>query len=66
MIIERAGEPMAALVSLEVAEQYPAARERCFAVVDEMRCEMPDVPQPEVEADVAEAVAATRVARRSG
>lgn len=64
VIIERAGKPMAALVPLEVVEQYLAARTRLFAVVDEMRNQTPDVPQAEIEADVAEAVAAVRAARR--
>jgi prevent-host-death family protein len=66
VIIERAGKPMAALVPLEVVEQYVAARERFFAVVDEIQRGMPDVPQAEVEADVAEAVAAARAAQRNG
>ncbi len=64
VIIERAGKPMAALVPLEVVEQYLAARARFFAVVDEIRGQTPDAPQAEVEADVAEAVAAVRAARR--
>lgn len=64
VIIERAGRPMAALVPLEVVEQYLAARERFFAVVDEIRRKAPEVPQAEVETDVAEAIAAVRAARR--
>ena len=40
------------------------ARERFFAVVEEIRREMPDLPQDEVEADVTEAIAAIRAARR--
>ncbi len=66
VVIERAGKPMAALVPLEVVEQYVAARERFFAVVDELRQNLPDVSEAEVEADVAEAIAAVRAARRSG
>ena len=65
VIIERAGKPMAALVPLEIVEQYVAARERFFAVVDEIRRKLPVVPQAEVEADVADAIAAVRAARRS-
>ena len=65
VIIERAGKPMAALVPLEVVAQYVAARERFFAVVEEIRRKAPDVPQADVEADVAEAIAAVRAARRS-
>jgi prevent-host-death family protein len=65
VIIERAGKPMAALVPLEVVEQYVAARERFFAVVDKIRSQSPDAPQEEVEADVAEAIAAVRAAKRS-
>jgi prevent-host-death family protein len=65
VIIERAGKPMAALVPLEVVEQYVAARERFFAVVDEIRSQAPDVPEAEVEADVAEAIATVRAARRN-
>ncbi len=64
VIIERAGKPMAALVPLEVVEQYLGARARLFAVVDEIRSQTPDASQAEVEADVAEAVAAVRSARR--
>lgn len=66
VIIERAGKPMAALVPLEVVEQYLAARARLFAVVDEIRDQTSDTPQAEIEADVAEAVAAVRAARRRG
>jgi prevent-host-death family protein len=65
VIIERAGKPMAALVPLEVVEQYLAARERLFAVVDEIRAQAPTLPEAEVEQDVAEALAAVRAARRS-
>lgn len=64
VIIERAGKPMAALVPLEVVEQYVAARQRLFAIVDEIRQAAPELPAAEVEADVAEAVAAVRAARR--
>jgi prevent-host-death family protein len=64
VIIERAGKPMAALVPLEVVEQYVAARQRLFAIVDDIRQAAPELPAAEVEADVAEAVAAVRAARR--
>jgi prevent-host-death family protein len=66
VIIERAGKPMAALVPLEVVEQYLAARERLFAVVDEIRNQAPAVPVAEVQQDVDEALAAVRAAKRSG
>ncbi len=65
VIIERAGEPVAALVPLEVVEHYTRARKRLFSIIDEIRSGLPDLPQDEVEADVAEAIAAVRAAKRN-
>ena len=62
VIIERSGKPMVAVIPVEMYEALIAEREARFAVVDRIQSKLPDVPETEVEADVAEAVAAVRSA----
>ncbi len=60
VVIERSGKPVVAMISAESYERLIAEREACFSVLDRVRNRLPDVPQDEVEADVAEALAAVR------
>ncbi|HEX2095549.1 MAG TPA: type II toxin-antitoxin system Phd/YefM family antitoxin [Longimicrobiaceae bacterium] len=60
VILENSGKPMAAVVPLEMYERMMAEREARFRIIDEMRARMPDVPEEEAEADIAEAIAAVR------
>jgi prevent-host-death family protein len=60
VIIEEAGEPVAAVIPLEVYERLMAEREARFQIIDQIRARAPDVSSVEVEADVAEAIAAVR------
>ncbi len=46
-----------------MSEDERAARDRFFAVVDELRLNLPDVSQAEVEADVAVAIVTVRAGR---
>ncbi len=48
-----------------MSEDERAARDRFFAVVDELRLNLPDVSQIEVEADMAAAIEAIRAGQDS-
>ena len=60
VIIERAGRPMAVLVPLGQYRQWQEQRMAFFAMVDEVQQRTRDVPPDELEAVIAEAVAAAR------
>lgn len=63
VIVERSGKPMVAMIPVETYERLVAEREARFAVLERIRGRLPEVPEEEVERDVAEAVAAVRAAR---
>ena len=61
--LEQAGMPVAALVSaadLERLQQYDVARAERFKVVERMRAAFADVPDEEIEREVAKAIAEVR------
>jgi prevent-host-death family protein len=63
IIVEEAGAPIAALVSLADLERlarFDEQREKRFAVVDRMRAAFADVPAEEIEREAAKAVAEVR------
>jgi prevent-host-death family protein len=60
VIVERSGKPMVAIIPVDVYEQFLAAREARFEILDRIREHLPEVPVEEVEQDVAEALAAVR------
>lgn len=60
VILESSGKPMAAVIPLAAYERFVAEREARFAIVDEIRGSLPEYPEDEVEADIAEAVAYAR------
>ncbi len=67
VVLEKAGIPVAALVSAEDLErlrQYDAEREADFAVVARMRAAFSDVPDDEIEREVARAVGEARTELR--
>ena len=64
VIIERSGEPFAAIVPVYWYQKWMEDREARFAVIDRIRSNVPDYPQEEVEADIAEAIAAARAGWR--
>jgi prevent-host-death family protein len=66
VIIERSGKPMVAVIPVEMYQALIAEREARFEVVDRIKSRLPDVPDTEVEADVAEAVAAVRSTSAQG
>jgi prevent-host-death family protein len=68
VIVERAGTPVAAIVSaldLEALRQLDAEREERWRVVDEIRARNPGMDPEEVERDVAEEIEAMRRERRA-
>lgn len=60
VIIERAGRPMAVLVPLGQYRQWQEQRMAFFAMVDEVQQRTREVPPDDLEAVIAEAVAAAR------
>jgi prevent-host-death family protein len=62
VIVERFGRPMVAIIPMDDYQWLVAEREARFHVLDEIRRRLPDLPVEEVEQDVAEAIAAVRVA----
>ena len=60
VIIERSGKPMVAMIPIDLFDQMVAEREARFRVVDRIRSRVSELPPEEVEADVAEAIAAVR------
>jgi prevent-host-death family protein len=61
VILESSGKPMAAVIPLVVYEKMMAEREADFAIIDKIRNSVPDYPEDEIEADIAEAVAYARM-----
>jgi prevent-host-death family protein len=66
VIVERSGRPMVAVIPVEMYERLVSEREARFTVLDRIRSRLPDVPLEQVEADVAEAIAAVRAADAEG
>lgn len=60
VILESSGKPMAAVIPLETYEKM-MEREARFSIIDKIRDSVPDHPEEEVDADVAEAVAHARM-----
>jgi len=60
VIVERHGAPMAVLLGIDEYRRLTAARDARFKVYDELREKNQDKTLEEVEADVAQAVAAVR------
>ena len=54
---------MAAVIPPETYEKMMEGREARFSIIDKIRDSVPDYPEGEVEADVAEAVAYARMRR---
>ena len=68
VVLEKAGIPVAALVSpedLERLRRYDAERAERFSVIDRMREAFKDVPDEELEREIARAHAAARTQRRA-
>ena len=68
VVLEKAGIPVAALVSTEDLQQlrrYEAEREADFAVIGRMRAAFKDVPDAELEGKIAKAVAEARADLRT-
>ncbi len=68
VVLEKAGIPVAALVStedLERLKRYDAEREADFAVLDRIGAAFADVPAEELEREVVRALAEVRVEMRA-
>lgn len=59
-IIERAGKPMAVLISVQEFERWRKQREADFAVFDEVRAKAADAVPDKVEEEVGQALAEIR------
>ena len=67
VIVEKNGIPVAAVISsddLKRLQQLDEQRERDFAVIDEIRAAFADVPEEEIERELAKAIAEVRQERR--
>jgi prevent-host-death family protein len=64
-IIERAGRPMAAVVPVAQYEQWRQRRDEFFALIDEAQERTAKLPPEELEAAIAEAVAAVKMSERA-
>lgn len=67
VVVEKSGIPVAAIISAQDLEQlarFEAQREKDFAVIDEIRAALKDVPDEELEREVARAVADARARLR--
>lgn len=60
VIVERSGQPMVAVIPVEMYQQLVAEREARFQVLDRIRSRLPDFSADEVERDLTEAIAAAR------
>jgi prevent-host-death family protein len=68
VVLEKAGVPVAAIVSTEDLERlrrYDAERAADFAVIDRMRAAFKDVPDEELEREITNAVAEARADLRA-
>ena len=59
-IIERAGKPMAAVVTVWQFEEWQQHREQFFAMIDAVHARNAEVPTEVIEQEIAEAVHAVR------
>ncbi|HLM67576.1 MAG TPA: type II toxin-antitoxin system Phd/YefM family antitoxin [Longimicrobium sp.] len=64
VILESSGKPMAAVIPLALYEKMMQEREARFSIIDRIRDSIPDYPEDEVDADIAEALNDVRM--RSG
>lgn len=63
VVIERSGVPVVAIISpkdFERFQEFERRRDADFAIIDEMRAALADVPQEEIEREAAKAVAEAR------
>jgi prevent-host-death family protein len=65
VIVEKQGKPVAAVIGLERYEELLRAWEAPFGVLDRVGAKNAEVDPAQVQADVAEAVAAVRAAART-
>src|ERR671919_2279812 len=68
VVVEKSGIPVAAIISasdLELLKQLEAQRAERFRALDETREAFTDVPDAELEQEVAKALAAARQKRRA-
>ena len=60
VLVEKAGVPMVAIISAQEFDQLVAEREARFDVLDRIRRRLPQLPDAEIEKDVAAAVKQVR------
>ena len=60
VIVEKAGIPLVAIISIDEYRRLIAEREERFKVFDTIREKLPELPEEEVEQDVARAISEIR------
>ena len=65
VLVEKAGVPMAGIISAQEFQQLITEREARFEVVDRIRRRLSSVPEREVQRDVREALKRVRRSRRA-
>jgi prevent-host-death family protein len=63
IIIKRADKPIAVLVSIQAYQQFLMQRDKDLSILARVWDKVPDVPEEEVENDIAAAIAEVRSAR---
>lgn len=64
IIIERAGKPMAVLVSIEEFKNWQKTREKDFALLDEVKTVNKEASSKKIEKDVEEAIREVRKSKK--
>ena len=65
VLVEKAGVPMAGIISAQEFQQLITEREARFEVVDRIRRRLPSVPEREMQRDMREALKQVRRRRRA-
>lgn len=66
IIVERSGQPVAAIIPVESYERLVAERKARFEIIDRIRSRVPESSSTEIAEDVARAVQKVRKSRVKG
>ena len=60
VIIKQSNKSIAAVISIDAYQRFIRMREKDFSILDEIWAKVPDLPDSEIEADIAEAISEVR------